>query len=85
MELGNLPLYIVCGMMMSKHSQYWKSHRYFKTLMIFEFIWYVFCRCILPIPVFFKYDSVLNKIVSFGFMFSSVVWAKNMFHQLKKY
>lgn len=85
MEIGNLPLYIVCGLMLSRHKQYWKSHRYMKFLMVFEFLWYVFFRCILPVALFVKVRCVLYKFIVFGFGFSSVLWAKNMFQQLKKY
>jgi len=38
MEISNLLLYIVCGLILSRHKQYWKSHRYMKYLMVFEFI-----------------------------------------------
>ena len=85
MEIGNLPLYIVCGLMLSRHKQYWKSHRYMKYLMIFEFLWYVFFRCILPVALFVKVKYMLYKFIVFGFVFSSALWAKNMFQQLKKY
>ena len=85
MEIGNLPLYIVCGLMLSRHKQYWKSHRYMKYLMIFEFLWYVFFRCILPVALFVKVKYMLYKFIVFGFVFSSALWAKNMFQKLKKY
>lgn len=83
MEIGNLPLYIVCGLMLSRHKQYWKSHMYMKYLMVFEFPWYIFFRCILSVALFVKVRCVLYKFIVFGFGFSSVLWTKNMFQQLK--
>ena len=85
MEMGNLPLYIVSGLMLSKFKYYWKNHKYFKTLLVFEFVWYVVCRCIYPILLFNKVKYPLYKLVVSGFIIGSTLWTKNMFRQLKKY
>jgi hypothetical protein len=85
MEIGNLPLYIVCGLMLSRYKQYWTSHKYMKSVMIFEFIWYVLFRCVLPVAIFVNVKYKFYKFIVFGFIFASTWWAKNMYHQLKKY
>jgi hypothetical protein len=82
-ELGNLPLYLVYGMKTSIYKSYWKRSIWLKILIIFEFIWYTFFRCVLPIMYISKIPMMYKLFLIF-FISASAKWSIGIYNNLIK-
>ena len=71
-EFGNLPMYVVYGVLKSSNSEYWHKTNYVKILIILEFVWYVFFRCMVPVKLLFHIENKLYYSVVFGFIIISI-------------
>lgn len=82
-ELGNLPIYLVCGMKTSIHKYYWETNPWLKISMVFEFVWFIMLRCIMPLTLIPKL-SYLHNIYLLVFISASIKWSVGMFYSVIK-
>lgn len=82
-ELGNLPIYLVYGMKTSIYKSYWNVSLALKISIIFEFIWFIIFRCILPLKFIPKIHNLYKFYLSI-FILVSIKWAIGMFHSMRK-
>lgn len=83
-ELGNLPIYLVYGMKTSIYKSYWEVSLALKISMIFEFMWFLMFRCILPLTLIPKIHNLYKFYLSI-FILASIKWAIGMFHSIRKH
>ena len=82
-ELGNLPIYLVCGMKTSVYKPYWEDSLVLKISMIFEFIWFLIFRCFIPLLFIPKLSKLYGFYLSI-FILASIKWAMGMFASIRK-
>jgi len=82
-EFGNLPMYLVYGLLTSIHNSRWKKNKLLKIFMIFEFIWFSFFRCVVPF-MFIPNIHHLYKLGALIIILGSFKWAISILNNINK-
>ena len=83
-ELGNLPIYLVYGMKTSVYKLYWQKSLFLKISLVFEFIWFLIFRCILPCLILPQLENI-HKLCLSIFILMSIKWLIGMYHSIIKH